>query len=147
MISSIDIAAFEAAQQEEPLMTVTVYSKPDCPQCDATKRSLDAKGISYETVDLAQSATAMDKVMALGHRSAPVVISGDLHWSGFRPDLIAKLATPKLTKAQQSIMALIAKHGHYRCIGGYRPAKKLIELGLVDVSEDRYGVLNLTKKA
>ena len=28
----------------------------------------------------------------LGYLQAPVVIAGDMHWSGFRPDEIAKLA-------------------------------------------------------
>jgi glutaredoxin-like protein NrdH len=30
--------------------------------------------------------------MALGHLQAPVVIAGESHWSGFRPDRIKALA-------------------------------------------------------
>ena len=42
-------------------MTITVYTKPACVQCNATYK-------------------------------APVVIAGDKHWSGFRPDHIKALA-------------------------------------------------------
>lgn len=74
-------------------MTITVYTKPACVQCNATYRALDAAGITYETVDLTQSATSLDQVKALGYLQAPVVITDDgEHWSGFRPDKIADLA-------------------------------------------------------
>jgi glutaredoxin-like protein NrdH len=70
-------------------MTVIVYSKPACVQCAATTRALDAKGIGYELVDLTTDEDAMNRVVALGYRQAPVVVAGDQHWAGFRPDLIA----------------------------------------------------------
>lgn len=72
-------------------MTITVYSKPACVQCTATTRALDAQGIAYDIVDLTTDAAAMDRVTALGYRQAPVVITDDEHWSGFRPDRIAAL--------------------------------------------------------
>lgn len=72
-------------------MTITVYSKPACVQCTATTRALDASGISYNVVDLTQDAAAMEMVTSLGYRQAPVVVSGELHWAGFRPDMISKL--------------------------------------------------------
>ncbi|MDO4232222.1 MAG: glutaredoxin-like protein NrdH [Lautropia sp.] len=73
-------------------MTVTVYSKPACVQCTATTRALDAKGIAYSVVDLTQDAIAMAKVAAMGYRQAPVVVAGEAHWAGFRPDMIGRLA-------------------------------------------------------
>lgn len=74
-------------------MTITVYTKPDCVQCNATYRALNAVGITYETVDLTESATSLEHVKALGYLQAPVVITDDgTHWSGFRPDLINELA-------------------------------------------------------
>lgn len=72
-------------------MTVTVYSKPACVQCTATTRALDAKGLDYDVIDLTVDDAAMTMVTELGYRQAPVVVSGDNHWSGFRPDLIATL--------------------------------------------------------
>ncbi len=73
-------------------MTITVYSKPACVQCTATTRALDARGLSYDVIDLTQDDSAMEKVVALGYRQAPVVVAGDAHWAGFRPDMIGRLA-------------------------------------------------------
>ena len=73
-------------------MTITVYSKPACVQCTATTRALDARGLSYDVIDLTEDAAAMERVTALGYRQAPVVIAGDSHWAGFRPDMIGRLA-------------------------------------------------------
>ena len=71
---------------------ITVYSKPSCVQCTATHRALDKLGLPYEVVDLAQDEAALAQVLALGHRQVPVVVHGDDHWSGFRPDRIAAAA-------------------------------------------------------
>ena len=70
---------------------ITVYSKPACVQCTATTRELDRKGIPYEYVDLTKDIQAMTKVRDMGYMSAPVVITEDDHWGGFRPDKIATL--------------------------------------------------------
>ncbi|GEA84485.1 MAG: glutaredoxin-like protein NrdH [Cellulomonas sp.] len=75
-------------------MTITVYSKPACVQCNATYRALDKLGAEYTVVDISEDADARDYVMSLGHLQAPVVIvdgvDGD-HWSGYRPDRIKAL--------------------------------------------------------
>lgn len=73
-------------------MTITVYTKPACVQCNATYRALDKQGISYDVVDITEEQDALDYVMALGHLQAPVVVAGGDHWSGFRPDRIKALA-------------------------------------------------------
>lgn len=73
-------------------MTITVYSKPACVQCTATTRALDARGLQYDVIDLSQDSDALQKVQELGYRQAPVVIAGDNHWAGFRPDMIARVA-------------------------------------------------------
>ncbi|WP_019149136.1 glutaredoxin-like protein NrdH [Timonella senegalensis] len=73
-------------------MSVTVYSKPQCVQCDATYRALDKKGIEYTVVDITQDPAALEMVRSLGHLQAPVVVAGDENWSGFRPDQISMLA-------------------------------------------------------
>lgn len=73
-------------------MTITVYTKPSCVQCRATYRALDSKGLEYRILDLTADDAAMEMVKALGHLQAPVVITEDDHWSGFRPDKIAALA-------------------------------------------------------
>lgn len=73
-------------------MSVTVYSKPACVQCDTTVRALNSKGIEFTKVDMSQDPEAYEYVLSLGYRQAPVVVTDDAHWSGFRPDLIAKIA-------------------------------------------------------
>lgn len=70
---------------------ITVYTKSSCVQCNATYRALDKKGISYRTVDISTDAGALDYVRSLGHMQAPVVVTADDHWSGFRPDKIAAI--------------------------------------------------------
>ncbi|MDO5493988.1 MAG: glutaredoxin-like protein NrdH [Nesterenkonia sp.] len=74
-------------------MSVTVYTKPACVQCNATYRALDKNGVTYSTVDISQDADALERVRALGYMQAPVVITEDDHWSGFRPDKISGLST------------------------------------------------------
>lgn len=73
-------------------MSVTVYSSPACQQCNATYRALDKKGIEYTVVDLSQEPEALTMVRGLGYNQAPVVVAGDTHWSGFRPDMILQVS-------------------------------------------------------
>ena len=45
----------------------------------------------HEIIDISQDPEARDFVMALGYLQAPVVVAGEDHWSGFRPDRIKAL--------------------------------------------------------
>ena len=72
------------------MSTITVYTKPACQQCNAVFRTLE--GVDYAVVDITTNPEARDYVMALGYLQAPVVVAGDDHWSGFRPDRIKALA-------------------------------------------------------
>jgi glutaredoxin-like protein NrdH len=72
--------------------TITVYSRPACVQCDATYRMLDRLDLDYTTVDVEQDAEALAYVRSLGYLAAPVVVAGDQHWSGYRPDELKALA-------------------------------------------------------
>jgi glutaredoxin-like protein NrdH len=76
-----------------PQMNITVYTKPACVQCNATYKALEKQGIAYEKVDISLDSEARDYVMALGYLQAPVVVAGNEHWSGFRPDRIKALGT------------------------------------------------------
>jgi glutaredoxin-like protein NrdH len=73
-------------------MSITVYSKPACVQCTATTRALDRKGVDYTVVDIMENAAAFALVQELGYRQVPVVVAGEQHWSGFRPDMIGAIA-------------------------------------------------------
>ena len=70
----------------------TVYTKPACVQCDATKRLMDNLGINYETVDITQDEAAYTKIVNMGYQAVPVVITTNGSWSGFQPDKINLLA-------------------------------------------------------
>lgn len=64
-------------------MTVTVYSKPNCPQCDLTKRDMDILGIDYQTIDITQHQDKLAELAQQGFRSAPVVQTDNEIWSGY----------------------------------------------------------------
>ncbi|WP_338857922.1 glutaredoxin-like protein NrdH (plasmid) [Gordonia hongkongensis] len=73
--------------------TITVYTKPACVQCNATYKALDKQDLEYQVVDISTNEAARDYVMSLGYLQAPVVVAGDKHWSGFRPDHIKALGS------------------------------------------------------
>lgn len=80
-------------------MSITVFSKPACVQCDATYRSLNKHGLEYTVVDISTDAEALESVKALGYQQAPVVFADGDHWSGFRPDKIKALVASGATQA------------------------------------------------
>ena len=55
--------------------------------------STSTKGIEYDVLDLSADPAALEQVKALGYLQAPVVITDEDHWAGFRPDKIDELAT------------------------------------------------------
>ena len=73
-------------------MTV-VYTKPQCVQCDMTKRMLNNLGVDYKTIDITEDQEALNMILGMGFQSAPVVITESDSWSGFNPDKINALAT------------------------------------------------------
>lgn len=72
--------------------TVTVYTIPTCPQCNATKKKLNTLGVEYTVIDVSQDDQAREYVHGLGYVAAPVVVAGASHWSGFRPSRLDALA-------------------------------------------------------
>ncbi|MFC0456211.1 glutaredoxin family protein [Arthrobacter liuii] len=78
---------------------VTVYTTgPGCIRCKMTKEVMAKKGVRFVEVDIRQNAAAREYVTEdLGYSEAPVCVvedgTGEDHWSGFRPDLITRLAT------------------------------------------------------
>jgi glutaredoxin-like protein NrdH len=82
-----------AAREKAETMTLTVYTKPACVQCNAVFRTLDRLGTKYRRVDISTDSEAREFVMAMGYLQAPVVYAGpDNHHSGFRPDRLKALA-------------------------------------------------------
>jgi glutaredoxin-like protein NrdH len=70
---------------------ITVYTKPSCVQCDATKRLMDKLKIEYSTIDITADTEAFEMLMSKGFKSAPVVITDNDSWSGFNPEKISGL--------------------------------------------------------
>jgi len=81
------------AARKAAMDPITVYTKPECPQCKMTQARLDHHGIPYQAIDLTTDPAAYNHVTSnLGYTSAPVVdAGGGNHWSGFRPDRIQAL--------------------------------------------------------
>ncbi|MER2173410.1 MAG: glutaredoxin-like protein NrdH [Carnobacterium sp.] len=72
--------------------TIIVYSKPNCMQCNFTKKYLEDKGVSYEVKDIFESEEALNEVKELGFSSVPVIsVEGQEAFNGFRPDLLDQL--------------------------------------------------------
>jgi glutaredoxin-like protein NrdH len=67
---------------------ITVYSKPACVQCEQTKKLLSKNGLEFDVIDITQDSDAYDKVVSMGFMSAPVVVTDDDSWAGFKPDKI-----------------------------------------------------------
>lgn len=73
-------------------MSVVLYAKEKgCRQCEFTAKVLKKNGVPFETVILDKDQDARDYVASLGYMQAPVVVNGEDHWSGFRPDKLDAL--------------------------------------------------------
>lgn len=77
-------------------MKVTLYTMSGCGPCKATRHALESRGVPFDVIDMDADAAARDRVMALGYRTAPVVLVHDgdevEHWSGFQVGRINDLA-------------------------------------------------------
>lgn len=71
---------------------VTVYTKPSCVQCEATKRMMDKLKINYLSVDITKNSAAAEMLINKGFKAAPVVITDTDAWAGFNPEKISELA-------------------------------------------------------
>ncbi len=75
-------------------MTITLYTKPNCGPCMASKRALEKIGVEYVE---ASGPDNVELLAELGHMQAPVMVISEGekvldHWSGFRPDKIDEWA-------------------------------------------------------
>ena len=71
-------------------MNTTVYSKPNCKQCDWVKMFMNKYGIPHTVIDITENDEALKLVTTtLGYKAAPVVTwdspEGFRHFSGYNP--------------------------------------------------------------
>jgi len=54
---------------------------------------MDKIGVEYTTVDITEDPSALDKLIEMGYKAAPVVMTADGDsWAGFQPAKIDELA-------------------------------------------------------
>lgn len=81
---------------------VTIYTQDPCQPCRMTKAQFEKKGIVFQEIPIGQNPEARDAVLALGYMTAPVIVTENGHWGGFRPDKIAELVAAN--KAAASVL-------------------------------------------
>lgn len=73
------------------MMEIIVWEKPNCVQCESTKRVMQKMGIQFKVRRLDRSPKAVERFLELGLTAAPIVETDDRRWSGFRLDKIKSL--------------------------------------------------------
>lgn len=72
-------------------MLISVFTKPNCIQCEMTKKEMDKRGIEYEELNLENHPEAVEAFIEAGLLAAPIVITDIKRWSGFRLNKIESL--------------------------------------------------------
>lgn len=73
-------------------MTITIFSRPGCQPCRATKNALSKNSINFEEVDITQDEEVAETLRIEGYSQLPVVKAGEEVWTGLRMDKIKELA-------------------------------------------------------
>lgn len=73
-------------------VSAVVYTKSNCINCERTKDMLFNLDAPFETVNLEENPEAMEKIMAMNFRAAPVVVTDSDSWSGFNEQKIRAYA-------------------------------------------------------
>ena len=84
-------------------MKITVWELPNCSQCMMTKREFEKRGIIYRTKRLDKSPKAVERFIAMGLTSAPIVETDDRRWSGFRLNRISSLESHLKTERMRGV--------------------------------------------
>lgn len=67
---------------------ITVYSKENCVQCNATYRALGKRALEYTVVMLEDNPELTEQFREEGFMQAPIVDAGGERWAGYKPDRI-----------------------------------------------------------
>lgn len=71
---------------------VTVYSNPNCVQCEQTKRYLTQKNVNFESKMIQDSPEIHALIEEKGYKTAPIVVTDTDSWSGFRLEKLNALS-------------------------------------------------------
>lgn len=80
------------------MKNITVYSKPNCMQCEFSKKKLDGLGLSYETIDVTVTEGMVDFIKEkYNAQQLPLIVGVNSNGEetvifGFKPDELEKLA-------------------------------------------------------
>jgi glutaredoxin-like protein NrdH len=69
-------------------MSVIVYSKPHCIECNVLKRFLDDYKITYEVRDCAENPIYLQEVKEMGFLGVPVTVVNGKAIHGLQPEAI-----------------------------------------------------------
>ena len=72
-------------------MTVTVFTNPNNPQCEATEQELSKLGVRYVAVDLTQNPSTFEQIKDAASSKSGRHLTEFLTGVGHRPDLIRQL--------------------------------------------------------
>lgn len=72
--------------------SITLFTKPGCGACIATKQALNKRNLKYDIKDVTQDPDAFDYVTKkLGFSGLPVVETDSDSWSGINLDKINRI--------------------------------------------------------
>ena len=71
----------------------TIYTKPNCGDCEKTTSMLDNLGVKYEKIDISVDKDALAFLKNNGFRAAPVVFNNGESWAGFNESKIRSIAS------------------------------------------------------
>lgn len=82
---------------------ITLYSRPNCPQCDQAKQRLQSLALEFVVVDVSQDTAAREFLLAQGHRSLPQMYVEDrLLIAGGWP-VMSKLTAGEIARLVRSV--------------------------------------------
>ena len=71
---------------------ITIYSNPNCVQCENTKRYLTLKEIPFESKMIQDSPEIFSLIEEKGYKAAPIVVTETDSWSGYRLEKLSALS-------------------------------------------------------
>lgn len=76
--------ALQVARKNSP---VTLYSQPDCDPCNAARKLLNARGVPFKEVSVADSKQAEEMKSAVGGNTVPSILVGAAVQQGFEENV------------------------------------------------------------